>query len=201
MIDGAEVQRSLAGAWRLFLGKPDAMLAFDTSVDGFWRSFGAIILVAPLYALTALADRHDMLSDAIASDDIGAGPFWAAKALTLMIDWVTLPILLALIADFIGIRRGYPAYVVARNWATVLMIVPFAAIGLLDVAGIASPTVLAVPSLVALAATFRMSYEIARKSLGANPEVAVALVVLDFLVSLGIVISVDKLFGLPSLFQ
>ena len=60
----AEIERSLTGAWRLFLGKPDAMRFFDASVEGFWRSFGAIVLVAPLYALTALADRHDMLTDA-----------------------------------------------------------------------------------------------------------------------------------------
>ena len=72
-MDRAEIARSLTGAWRLFLGRPDAMRFFDTSVDGFWRSFRAIILVAPLYALTALADRHDILTDANPTDDFGNG--------------------------------------------------------------------------------------------------------------------------------
>lgn len=200
-MDRAEIQRSLTGAWRLFLGKPDAMRFFDASVDGFWRSFSAIILVAPLYALTALADRVDMLTDANPADDIGNVPFWAAKALTLAFDWVTLPILLGLIADFIGIRRGYPAFVVARNWATVLMIIPFAAIGLLDLTGLASAESLVVPSLVALIATFRMSYEIARKTLSARADVAIAFVALDFLVSLAIVMSANRLFGIAALPQ
>ena len=200
-MDRAEIERSLRGAWRLFLGKPDALRFFDTSVDGFWRSFSAIILVAPLYALTALADRHDILTDANPTDDFGNGPFWAAKALTLVLDWVTLPILLGLIANFIGIRRGYPAYVVARNWATVLMIIPFAAIALLDLFGIASASLLVLPSLVALVATFRMSYEIARKSLGASGDVAIAFVALDFLVSLALVLAANRLFGIAALPQ
>ncbi len=112
-MDRAEIERSLRGAWRLFLGKPDAMRFFDASVDGFWRSFRAIILVAPLYALTALADRHDLLTDANPIDDFGNGPFWAAKALTLALDWVTLPILLGLHRRFhrhqarlSGLHRG-----------------------------------------------------------------------------------------------
>ena len=84
------------------------MRFFDTSVDGFWRSFRAIVLVAPLYGLTALADRHDLLTDANPTDDFSDAQFWAAKALTLGLDWMTLPILLGLIAGFLGIRRGYP---------------------------------------------------------------------------------------------
>lgn len=198
-MDRAEIQRSLVGAWRLFLGKPDAMRLFDASVDGFWRSFGAILLVAPLYALTALADRHDMLTDALASDDIGLGTFWAAKALTLCIDWVTLPLLLGLLADFVGIRRGYAAFIVARNWATVLMIMPFAVIALIDLVDGAGPTALMLPSLLALAATFRMSYQIARKALAVGADVAVGFVALDFLVSLAIVMIVNRLFGIDGL--
>ncbi len=195
-MDRAEISRALTGAWRLFLGRPDAMRFFDLSVDGFWRSFRAVILVAPLYGLTALADRHDMLTDANPTDDFTNVQFWAAKSLTLALDWVTLPILLGLIAGFIGIRRGYTGYVVARNWATVLMIMPFAAIGLVDLSGLTSTSMLILPSLLALVVTFRMSYVIARKALGASGDVAVAYVVLDFLVSLALVMSVNRLFGI-----
>jgi len=191
-----EVQRALTGAWRLFIGKPDALRYFDTSADGFWRSFRAIILVTPLYLLTALADRHDLLTDANPADDFSGGAFWAAKLLSLALDWVTLPILLALLADFIGIRRGYPALIVARNWATVLMLIPFAAIALLDLSGIGTPTTLVLPSLLALIATFRMSYAIARKTLDVGADVAIGFVALDFLVSLAIVLIADVLFGI-----
>ncbi len=197
-MDRAEIERSLTGAWRLFLDKPDALRFFDASADGFWRSFRAIVLVTPFYALTALADRHDILSDAIPDDDFSGSAFWAAKAVTLCLDWVTLPILLGLIAGLIGIRRGYPAYVVVRNWATVLMIIPFAAIGLLDLFGIMGPTLLFLPSVVALAAALRMSYLIARRTLQVAMDVAIGLVALDFLVSLALVVLIARIFGVQA---
>src|SRR5665213_1786816 len=110
LIGRPEIERALTGAWRLFLNKPDAMTFFDTGVDGFWRSFQAIVLVAPCYAVAALADRTTY------ADDIGAGQFsdagfWTTKAVSLCVDWVALPILLALLSGFIGIRRAYPAYI------------------------------------------------------------------------------------------
>ncbi len=81
------------------------------------------------------------------------------------------------------------------------MIVPFALIGLIDISGIATANSLVLPSLVALVATFRMSYEIARKALGVGGDVAVAFVALDFLVSLAIVLICNRLFGLTALPQ
>ncbi len=195
-MDRVEIERSLTGAWRLFLDRPDALRFFDVSADGFWRSFRAIVLVAPFFFVTALADRHDILSDAIPDDGFSDTAFWIANGFILCIDWVTLPILLGLIGGFIGIRRGYPAYVVARNWATVLMVVPFAAIGLLDLFGILGPDLLLLPSLAALAVALRMSYLIARRTLLVGVDVAVALVALDFLVSLAIVVVVSRVFGL-----
>ena len=46
-----EIVQSLTGAWMLFLDRRNAMRYFDVSVDGFWRSFAAIIFVVPAYAL------------------------------------------------------------------------------------------------------------------------------------------------------
>ena len=127
MIGRDEIERSLTGAWRLFLNQPDAMQSFDTSVDGFWRSFQAIVLVAPLYALTALADRHGVSTDANPTD-VQHGAFFLGKALTLGLDWIGA-------AD--PARRCSPGRSAssaatrptssARNWATVLPSAPFAA--------------------------------------------------------------------------
>ena len=58
MLDREEIVRSLTGAWELFLDRPGAMRHFDVSVDGFWRSFAAVLLVVPSYAFAVLADRQ-----------------------------------------------------------------------------------------------------------------------------------------------
>jgi hypothetical protein len=199
LIDKREAERAVVGAWRLFLGKPDALRFFDFGADGFWRSFGAILPLAPLYALTALADRRDLIEAAPPDAQFNDIAFWIAKLVTLCFDWATFPITLALIAGFIGIRTAYPAYIVVRNWATLLMIVPFAAIALLDLSGLVSSDLLFLPSLAALAAALRMSYLVARRTLNAGIDFSIGLVVLDFLVSLALVMLIGRLFGFEAI--
>ena len=63
-----EIARSLQGAWLLFLDRANAMRLFDASYGGFWRSFQAVVLVAPAYELTVLADRRALLAAAGADD-------------------------------------------------------------------------------------------------------------------------------------
>src|ERR1019366_142368 len=82
LIGRTETLRSLTGAWRLFLNQPDALRSFDTGVDGFWRSFQAIILVAPSYAVEALADRATF-ADRISAGTFNEAGFWATKAVSL----------------------------------------------------------------------------------------------------------------------
>jgi hypothetical protein len=63
-----ENARSLTGAWHLFLDRSDAMRFFDVSVDGFWRSFGAILLILLAYILVVLSDRARIVTDALFSE-------------------------------------------------------------------------------------------------------------------------------------
>ena len=51
MPDRAEVLRSLYGAYRLAFLDQSGMAHFNLSVDGFWRSFFAAVLVAPGFAV------------------------------------------------------------------------------------------------------------------------------------------------------
>jgi hypothetical protein len=195
VITRREADRALTGAWRLFLNKPDAFQFFDVSVEGFWRSFQALLLVAPAYAIAALADRITVVS-ALPPGTFSDGVFWSAKVVALCIDWVSFPILLAAISGFIGIGRGYVPYIALRNWATVLMTLPFAAIAILQLLGV-SDDVLLLPSLVALAFSLRLTFVIARRTLGVAPDVAAGLVALDWLVSIAIVMIIDHVTGYP----
>ena len=52
MIGATKSSASLNAVWLLFLDRRGADPLFDSSVEGFWRSFRAIVLVAPLYAFT-----------------------------------------------------------------------------------------------------------------------------------------------------
>ena len=48
-----EIQTSIYGAWRLARGDVRGISLFDATYRGFWRSFIAMILIAPLYAVSA----------------------------------------------------------------------------------------------------------------------------------------------------
>jgi len=195
MIGRDEIVRSLNGAWLLFLGQTSAVRLFDASYRGFWHSFQAIILIAPAYGLTVLADRKARLNDGLPDAAFDEAAFEAARWLTLAFDWIALPLLLAGLATFLGIRRNYATYIVARNWSTVLSILPFAAVALLDLSGMVWEEILIFPSLVALAIALRVSYLVARQGLGVGADVAVGFVVLDFLVSLALARLIGRLLG------
>lgn len=195
MIGVAEIQRSLTAVWRIFLGRPEAMRLLDTSDDGFWRSFQAILIVAPLYALTSMADWNATAATAPAGLEPSGGAFFTSRLIILVLDWVTLPIVLAAIAGFIGIKQTYGAFVVARNWANALAVIPFGAVALLELLGLFPGDSIILPSLVALGFALRLSYMVARTALGFPIDMAIGLVVFDFLLSLAIVTLVSRLFG------
>lgn len=196
MLERDEVVRSLAGAWRLFLDRPEAMRFFDVSLDGFWRSFAAVVLLVPAYVMTALAEYRVILSDAVADDGFSDAAFVVGKVLALGIDWVALPVVLALVARPLGISRTYAPFIVARNWCAVLAVLPFGVIGLLFAGGLFGVDVANVLFLAALIAVLRYNFLIARRALSVGTAFAVGIVVLDLLVSLSVAAFADSVVGL-----
>jgi hypothetical protein len=195
MLDRDEVVRSLTGAWELFLDRPDALRRFDISVRGFWRSFSALLLLAPLYALASFAEREAILSDPLSAATYDDTLFVLDRAFALVTDWVTLPVILALIAGRIGIARTYPAFIVARNWGAVLSMLPFGLIGLAMGLGWIDGEAAQILSLAGLFLVLRYSYLIARRAMEVPVAFAIAVVIGDFLLSLAIAASVDAVFG------
>ena len=54
MIPGQqEIIRSLTGAWLLAKRDTSALNYFNLSIEGFWRSFSAMVLVLPILILSA----------------------------------------------------------------------------------------------------------------------------------------------------
>ncbi|TIT29365.1 MAG: transporter, partial [Mesorhizobium sp.] len=118
MLSADETYASLAGAWRLMLGKVDGLRLLDLSADGFWNSFFAIVVAAPALIVgwvgianeigdpNAFAGRFSMLLR-LATVDIGS--------------WVLPLVGLALIAPRVGIGGRFVHYVVASNWASAII--------------------------------------------------------------------------------
>ena len=190
-----EIARSLTAAWELFLDRADAMRRFDVSVEGFWRSFAAVFLVAPFYAFAVLADARVIAgSDPLAPMESGLGML-VHNGVGLLLDWIALPLILALLARPLGISRHYAAFVVARNWCAVVASVPFGGIGLLVVIGAVDGALAGILMFAALIVVLRYNYIIARRALDVGAGFALGIVVLDFVVSLALALAIDAAFA------
>ncbi|MBN8997161.1 MAG: hypothetical protein J0H63_02335 [Rhizobiales bacterium] len=186
-----EIVRSITGAWHVFIDRPDADRYFDLSVTGFWRSFRAIVLILPAYALSAATTWTTLPSS------MDTTTFFVARTVSLAIDWVAFPIVLALVADRLRVSSTYSAYVIVRNWASVIATTPFAIISILYILGPIGQEVASTLSLAVLFVILRYNYLIARRVLQVGIPLAIGVVVVDFILSLSIDAGISALFGVP----
>lgn len=114
MITTREAATALYGAYRLARVDERGMDFFDTSIEGFWRSFYAAALVAPLY-LILMVTRFQA-----AGVQASGLQFVAVEAIGYVIAWVAFPVVVAYIAPMIERDHRYLRYIVAYNWASVL---------------------------------------------------------------------------------
>jgi hypothetical protein len=185
---------ALTGALEFFLGRRDGLKRFDFSLDGFWRSFGAILFVLPFFAIN-VAVEHRLQ----APDQMVTGPtdfvFVLSRLLDLGLDWVMMPLLLAAFAKNLGIARSYASYIVVRNWAAVVMSAPQALIALLAGIGLLPLDFAAILSLAVIGVMLRYHYQIVGATLGGTPAFRAGLVAADFVLSLVLAGVFHRLFG------
>jgi hypothetical protein len=186
-----EIVRSLTGAWHVFLDRQDADRYFDLSVTGFWRSFRAVVLVLPAYVLSTLTAWTTLPAE------VDENLFILAKAISLAVDWVAFPVVLALIADRLKVSTTYSAYVIVRNWGSVIATAPFGVLALLYVLGLIGQEITGTLSLAILFVVLRYNYLIARRVLQVGVPLAIGIVVADFILSLAIDAGIGGLFGMP----
>ena len=114
MPDRQEIYASLYGAYRLALFDENGLSYFNISVEGFWRSFFAAVILAPFYMLSI---GHDFFSA-----DQGFS-FWAMMVhlLTYAASWVLFPLVAFFATDLLNLGHRFTALVVAVNWSSVLI--------------------------------------------------------------------------------
>jgi hypothetical protein len=127
MPDREEVLSALYGAYRLAWFDCSGMSYFNLTVEGFWRSFFAAVLVAPAYAILvgmqASSEAEDFnLALLILSEGIG-----------YVLAWCAFPIAALVLTRLLGLDRHYVALIVAHNWSAVLQTAVFVLVVLLGV--------------------------------------------------------------------
>ncbi len=87
---------------------------FDLTVEGFWRSFFAAVLVAPFYLFMLAVDYGTSGMPA------GLALVVLVRTVAYVVDWAAFPLVAILLVRLFGLEHRYVALVVADNWASVL---------------------------------------------------------------------------------
>jgi len=196
LISIGEIRAALDGSWLLLRNRPEGMAFFDQSIQGFWRSFLVILLLVPVFLVSGLAEKQFYFAENLFHPDaFPNGDFWLAQFAGLVIDWVTLPVLLAVLAVPIGISQRYVPFIVVRNWTSLLASVPYMLTYLLFLLGVISPGITVLLSLTCLMVVIWYRYLVARIALQATISLAIGVVVLDVVLTLIIAQLVGLLWG------
>lgn len=179
------IAANLTGAWQVMLGRPDGLARIDTSLEGFWRSFAVLALIAPLTLIALIS--QDMLASVpgCPPEPLTAGRL-ALETVALLVDWIAFPLVFAALAKPFGLASRYVPFIVTRNWSSLIISAMVAVMHGAHLLGVLPSALLPYVLLAVVAVALRFSYVIARTTLAVSIGMALPIVILDFLISMTI---------------
>lgn len=173
----AEIAGALFGVWRLVHGDPRAVVYFNTSVAGAWRSFFAAVLIAPLYAVLIALRYPDIAAE------VTPLRYVTVETIAYVTSWVLYPVVVEALSRRIDRRERFPGYLCIYNWSMVVQngaILLLAILATLDLLPAQLGDLIGLVVFVVLMVFLGF---IARVGLGVSGMTATGLVVLDVLLS------------------
>ncbi|MTJ82649.1 MAG: hypothetical protein F8N37_16795 [Telmatospirillum sp.] len=174
MLTLRELVYALYGVGRLLRFRVDGFDAFDASPRGFWRSFWAALLVLPVWGVILLDQTGEHGASA---------RFAITETIGYAISWLAYPLVMLKIADLLDRWPRYYSYMVAYNWFQLLQAAAWLPLVLL-VKVQAPPGLIAIVWLATHGALMTYNWFLARKGLRVDAAPAIAIVVIDLLLSL-----------------
>lgn len=196
-----EIRASVRGALRLFLFDPQGVASFNVSIEGFWHSFFAAVLVAPIYFAVIIIERdlaQGLISASIVSGHV-AVPSLAqtliAEAVAYPAYCVSFPLAMIGLARLLKVTGRYVPYVIAYNWSSVVVVTLRLLPLILFSSGLIGAEAVTIPVFVSLVAVMIYRWYLARVALGVSGATAIALVLIDLLLMLLIASLTELAFG------
>ena len=169
-----EIRLALAGAMQLARGDAGGLVWFDTSLDGFWRSFRAALVCYPMFLLLLILR---LTAGQVAASSVER--IFAVETIGYVIGWVAYPLVILPLSRALDREERFLVFLVAYNWSQVPQTTLFV---LVAVAGAVLPQ--SVAEAAAVAATIAVVvYEwfIARVGLDVPGPAAALVVLVDLL--------------------
>ncbi|MDX2102074.1 MAG: hypothetical protein SF002_06000 [Alphaproteobacteria bacterium] len=104
---------AIAGALQLFRYNANGLRPFVPTVDGFWHSFWAMALTAPLFILTMAVGQPSQRTP------IDPAGLWAGLGMIFILLWLLFPLVMVRLAGMIGREDRVVGFLVVNNWISV----------------------------------------------------------------------------------
>jgi len=183
----SEIRSSIYGAWRLARMDPGGMAYFNISVEGFWRSFFAAVLIAPAY-IGLIIVRDIGLSPEVAD----SGPLpetfnFVPEIFTYVMGWIVWPLAMLIVVRLLNQTQNYVPYIIVYNWANVVQIGILLPVAILTRGGIFPEQAAAIIGIIATLVVLFYLWFVTRTVLQVRDWAAAGVVVMDVLI--GVLIS------------
>lgn len=178
MIDPKEAAGALRGIWRLAHLDEEGFNTFNATEQGFWRSFTAAFLIAPLQLVYQFSVYMTL------DTPPPALRMALVEGLEYVVLWTLYPLALYYVARLLQREATYFRYIVAYNWfqlAVGLVATPIAIFMTLDLFSLSA---LAFLNTLILTGYVIYAAFIARVGLGIATSASIGIVVIDILLSL-----------------
>ena len=177
MMPLTEVVKALYGAYRLARFDTDGMHCFDISPLGFWCSFYAAVIVAPLYCLLLLVRFN------IGDVETPLYRYLAIQTIAYVIAWVAFPLVMDRLVRVVDRDNCYIRYIVPYNWISVIQNAVYLPIVILGTIGALAPETSNGLAFVTLVWVLVYTWFVTRTALDVPGYVAGGLVTVDLLLS------------------
>lgn len=169
-----EILKALYGVFLLSRLHPAASGLFDRTVDGFWKSLFAAVLVLP---------PHILMTMRIVEEAPEHVPYGFGDAITdlliYVIVWLAFPVLMIPVTKVIGRDERFLDYIVPYNWAMVPVGYLLGVVTTLGTFGFVTRDTEINLFVIAYAVVALFLAELARRQLQVGPFLAFGVVMLD----------------------
>jgi hypothetical protein len=170
----SEILKALYGVFLFARLHPSAPSLFNRSVDGFWKSLFAAVLVLP---------PHILMTKRIVDEKPEHVPYEFGDVITdlliYVIIWLAYPVLMVAVTKVLGRRDRFLDYIVPYNWAMVPVGYLLGAITCLGMFGVVTRNTEINFFIIAYAVVALFLAELGRRQLQIGPFLAFAIVMLD----------------------
>jgi len=185
-----EASRSIRGAWRIARFDPDAMQDFDLSIDGFWRSFLAALIVIPPSLLVSVFTEVGPRADHISEDMVG---YLVQQTLLRGGLWLLFPLAMVPVARLLNLSSTYVQYIIVWNWSQVIVAAVMLSATILLGSDLLGQEIGGLILMLAFLSVSFYAYLVARVALGCEMPMAIGVVVLDFVLTLTVSLAADRM--------